>query len=121
MAKKKATVLLDYPLTLAELLPAGSYECWRVVSLTHPNAGPWVSDTSQPFVTRDGAVKGAAAIRRQIDDSRGGAMASPWRQVNIASSENITVDGEPGVGDIVWENTWGETVSVKRSMLVIGS
>ena len=119
MARKKKAALLDYPLTLAELLPAGSYECWRVVSLTHPNAGPWVTETSAPFVTRDGAIRGAAAVQRQIDDSRGGRMASPWRQTNIASSENIMVGGEPGVGDIVWENTWGETVSVKRSMLVI--
>lgn len=106
---------------LAELLPAGVYTCWRVVSTTHPNAGPWVIENSPPFTTRDGAISGAVDVQRKIDDSRGGVTASTWRQTNIASSENILVpDGEPALGDIVWENTWGETVAVKRSRLVVG-
>lgn len=117
MAKVKA----PRKLTLAELLPPGSYECWRVVSLTHPNAGPWKTETSQPYATRHGAIKAAVQTQKNIDASRGNAMASPWRQINIASSENILVpDGQPALGDITWENTWGETVAVKRSQLVIG-
>lgn len=105
-------------ITLAELLPAGSYECWRVVTLTHPNAGPWVSETSQPYATREGAIKAAINTQKKLDGLR--SAGSTWRQTNIASSENILYpDGEPSPGDIVWENTWGETVSVKRSRLVI--
>ena len=107
---------------LAELLPPGVYTCWRVTTTTRPNAlGSWQTESSPPYTTRGGAISGAVDAQRRVDESHGMAMASPWRQTNIASSENILIpDGEPDTGDITWENTWGETVAVKRSRLIVG-
>jgi hypothetical protein len=107
---------------LGELVPPGNYECWRVVCTVQPNVYGWQTETSPPFITRGGAIAGAGSYRSKIDDSRGKAMSSPWHQTNMASSQNILYpDGEPEEGEITWENTWGETVAVKRGSLIIGS
>ncbi len=103
---------------LGETLPPGAYTCWRVVCTIVPNVNGWQTETSHPYVTRGGAIAGAADYRARIDDSRGRAMSSPWHQSNMASSVNI---GEEETGDIAWENTWGETVEVKRSTIIVGT
>jgi hypothetical protein len=103
---------------LGELVPAGIYGCWRVVCTTQPDANGWRTETSGPYLTRDGAIAGAATSRSEIDASRGGRLESPWHQTNLASSQLLALD-PLGEGEIAWENTWGEMVTVRRSTLVV--